>query len=137
MSITHILCAVDGSEPSLRAVALGTQIAGALRAELTIVSVRLFHTDRTALAGIQTPEEIDEILAKALVVSRQYGFNTAQVVQISGRDVAIAVADYAAEFGVGMIFVGSAGKDALRRFAVGSTSMDLLCKSACPVTIVH
>jgi nucleotide-binding universal stress UspA family protein len=137
MAIRHILCAVDGSEPSLRAVAFGSQIASALKAALTIVSVRSFHTDRTALAGIQAPEEIEEVLAKALIVSRQNGFDAARTVQITARDAAVAVADYADEFDVGMIFVGSAGKDALRRFAVGSTSMDLMRKSACPVTIVH
>ena len=92
MGITHILCAVDGSEPSLRAVALGAQIASSLGAALTIASVRCFHTDRTALAGIQTPEEVDKVLAGALDVSRENGFDTAKAVQISARDAAVAIA---------------------------------------------
>lgn len=137
MGITHILCAVDGSEPSLRAVALGAQIATSLGAAFTIVSVRCFHTDRTALAGIQTPEEVDKVLAGALVVSRENGFDKAKTVQISARDAAVAIADYADEFCVDLIIVGSTGKDALRRFTMGSTSMDLMRKSTCPVTIVH
>ena len=137
MAIRHILCAVDGSDPSLRAVALSTQIAKSMSALLTIVSVRSYHIDRTAAAGVQTPEEIDSILSNALAVARQNQFPDAKVVQISARDAAVAIADYADEHDVGLILVGSTGKDALKRFAFGSTSMDILRKSNRPVTIVH
>ena len=137
MAIRHILCAVDGSDPSLRAVALSTQIAKSMSALLTIISVRSYHIDRTAAAGVQTPEEIDSILSNALAVARQNQFPDARVVQISARDAAVAIADYADEHDVGLILVGSTGKDALKRFAFGSTSMDLLRKSNRPVTIVH
>ena len=129
MAIRHILCAVDGSDPSLRAVALSTQIAKSMSALLTIISVRSYHIDRTAAAGVQTPEEIDSILSNALAVARQNQFPDARVVQISARDAAVAIADYADEHDVGLILVGSTGKDALKRFAFGSTSMDLLRKS--------
>ena len=137
MAIRHILCAVDGSGPSLRAVALSSQIARGMSALLTIISVRSYHIDRTAAAGVQTPEEIDSILSNALAVARQNQFPDARVVQISARDAAVAIADYADEHDVGLILVGSTGKDALKRFAFGSTSMDLLRKSNRPVTIVH
>ena len=137
MTIRHILCAVDGSGPSLRAVALSTQIAKGMSALLTIISVRSYHIDRTAAAGVQTPEEIDSILSEALAAARQNQFLDAKTVQISARDAAVAIADHADEHDVGLIFVGSTGKDALLRFAFGSTSMDLLRKSNRPVTIVH
>jgi nucleotide-binding universal stress UspA family protein len=137
MAIRHILCAVDGSGPSLRAVALSTQIGKGMSALLTIISVRSYHIDRTAAAGVQTPEEIDSILSEALAAARQNQFLDAKTVKISARDAAVAIADYADEHDVGLIFVGSTGKDALQRFAFGSTSMDLLRKSDRPVTIVH
>lgn len=137
MTIRHILCAVDGSEPSLRAVILGCQVAKGLNAKLTILSVRSFHIDRTAVAGMQTPDEIDGILADALAVARENQVTDARGVQLSARDAAVAIADYADEHDIGLMFIGSTGKDALQRFAFGSTSMDLLRKSRCPVTIVH
>ncbi|MEJ1938292.1 universal stress protein [Nostoc sp. NIES-2111] len=137
MTIRHILCAVDGSAPSLRAVALSCQIAKGLNVQLTILSVRSFHTDRTAAAGVQTPEEVDHILAGALEVVRLNEISDAKSIQLSARDAAVAIADYADEHDIGLIFIGSTGKDALKRFAFGSTSMDLLRKSLCPVTIVH
>lgn len=137
MTIRHILCAVDGSAPSLRAVALGSQIAKGLGAELTILSVRSYHIDRTAAAGVQTPDEIDAILSDALDVAHANQCPNARTVQISARDPSVVIADYADEHGVGLIFIGSTGKDALQRFAFGSTSFDLLRKSNCPATIVH
>lgn len=137
MTIRHVLCAVDGSEPSLRAVALSCQIAKGLNVQLTILSVRIFHTDRTAAAGVQTPEEIDRILADALEVARQNQIIDAKAVQLAAREAAVAISDYANEHDIGLIFIGSTGKDALQRFAFGSTSMDLLRKSRCPMTIVH
>jgi nucleotide-binding universal stress UspA family protein len=108
-----------------------------MSALLTIISVRSYHIDRTAAAGVQTPEEIDSILSEALAAARQNQFLDAKTVQISARDAAVAIADHADEHDVGLIFVGSTGKDALLRFAFGSTSMDLLRKSDRPVTIVH
>lgn len=137
MTIQHILCAVDGSEPSLRAVSLSCQVAKGLSTRLTILSVRILHIDRTAASGVQTPEEVDAILANALAVARKNHIADAMVVQLSAKDAAVSIADYADEHDVGLIFIGSTGKDALQRFAFGSTSMDLLRKSRCPVTIVH
>lgn len=137
MTIGHILCAVDGSEPSFRAVALGAQIARSMGAQLTIVSVRYFHTDRSAVAGIHTPEEVEAILSQALDAARRNGFVGAQAVQIPAQDAAAAIARFAKEQGVGLILAGSSGKGALKRLALGSTSSDLLRATDCPVTIVH
>ncbi len=137
MSIRHVLCAVDGSDASLRAVALSAEFATSMGARLTIVSVRTFHMDRTAAAGLHTPEEVADILAQAAELAARNGVAGVETVQLRGRDAAVAIADYAEEHQVDLICAGSTGKDALQRFAFGSTSMDLLRKSALPVTIVH
>lgn len=137
MAIQHILCAVDGSDPSLRAVALGAEIARCTGARMTILSVRCFHTDRTAVAGIQTPAEVDEVLAEAAEVARQNGVSGARTVQLAAPDTAAAIAAYAEEHGADLVFAGSSGKGALQRLALGSTSEDLLRTSTCPVTIVR
>jgi nucleotide-binding universal stress UspA family protein len=137
MTIRHILCAVDGSEPSFRAVALGTQIAKTMGAQLTIVSIRCFHTDRTAVAGIQTPEEVDHILSQALEIAQHNRVSGARIVQLSAPDAATAIADYAEEHDAQLIFAGLSGKGALKRLALGSTSTDLLQTTDRPVTIVH
>jgi len=137
MAISHVLCAVDGSAPALRAVALGSQIASGLGAQLTILSVRSYHIDRTAAAGVQTPEEVDTFLLQAKEVADENNAPGAKTIQISARDPAEAIAAFAEEHDIDLIFIGSTGKDALERFAFGSTSMDLLHKSKCPVTTVH
>jgi nucleotide-binding universal stress UspA family protein len=137
MGLTHIICAVDGSEPALRAVALAAEMAKGLGARLSILTVRSFVLGRSAAAGLPTPEDAAAILKAAVDVARQNGCGAIATVELKGRDPAVAVADFADEHGAGLIVVGSTGKDALQRFALGSTSMDILRKSACPVTIVH
>ncbi|MFN4142822.1 universal stress protein [Aestuariivirga sp.] len=137
MGLTHIVCAVDGSEPSLRAVVLAAEMAKGLGARLSVVTVRSFVLGRSAAAGLPTPEEAAAVLEAAVELARQSGCGSVAAVELKGRDAAVSIADYADEHGAGMIVVGSTGKDALRRFALGSTSIDLLRKSACPVTIVH
>lgn len=137
MEVRHILCAIDGSAPSLRAAALSAHIASGLGAQLTLIAVRCLHTDRTAASGIHTPEEIQATLNEAMGVVRENGCVGAEIVQLSARDVAVAIADYAKEHEINLIFMGSTGRSNLGIFAFGSTSLDVLHKSACPVTIVH
>lgn len=112
-------------------------MARAMGARLTLLSVRSFVLGRSAVAGLPTPDDIAECLARAAEVARHNGFEDPALVDLRGRDAAVRIADYADDHDVNLIIVGSTGKDALTRFALGSTSMDLLRKSACPVTIVH
>jgi nucleotide-binding universal stress UspA family protein len=112
-------------------------MARAMGARLTLLSVRSFVLGRSAVAGLPTPDDIAEGLARAAEVARHNGFEDPALVDLRGRDAAVRIADYADDHDVNLIIVGSTGKDALTRFALGSTSMDLLRKSACPVTIVH
>lgn len=135
--ISHIVCAVDGSEPSLRAVALAAEIARGLCAKLTVISVRSLHLDRTAVAGVHTPEEVDELLLKASKIALAKGVVSAVTAQLAAKDEASAIVEFARSNGAGMIFVGSTGKGKLARLALGSVSLEVLGSADCPVTVVH
>ena len=137
MTVEHILCAVDGSEPSLRAVDLAAELARAVGSQLTLISVRHYSLDRSAVAGLETPEEVDDILNKARERAICIGCSRVKTLQLAGRDAAVLMADFADEHDVKLMVMGSTGKNALERFALGSTSADFLRKSRCPVTIVH
>lgn len=137
MTVEHILCAVDGSEPSLRAVDLAAELARAVGSQLTLISVRHYSLDRSAVAGLETPEEVDDILNKARERAIRIGCSRVKTLQLAGRDAAVLMADFADEHDVKLMVMGSTGKNALERFALGSTSADFLRKSRCPVTIVH
>lgn len=137
MTIDHILCATDGSDPSRRAVAFAAELAKAMGSRLTLISVRHFFLGRASVGHLQTPEEIDSILHQALDLARSSGCQDVEAVHLTGRDAAVLMADYADDHDVKLMVMGSTGKNALERFALGSTSADFLRKSRCPVTIVH
>ncbi len=63
------------------------------------------------------------VAAEALL---QNGFEGVLAVQLSARDAAAAVADYALKNKVGLIFVGATGLHAPSPFTFGSTCMKLL-----------
>jgi nucleotide-binding universal stress UspA family protein len=137
MPLKHIVCPVDGSEHALRAVAHAAHLAAALKSRLTLLSVRPYVIGRNQVVEMVTPGEAAEILAAAANLARSHGVETAATVDFQARDVAFAIVDYAEREKADLIVMGSAGKDAVRRFLLGSTSMDVLRKSVCPVTIVH
>lgn len=137
MTIDHILCATDGSDPSRRAVTFAAELAKAMGSRLTFISVRHFFFGRASVGHLETPEEIDAILDKAVELARSTGCQDVEVVHLTGRDAAVLMADYADSHDIKLMVMGSTGKNALERFALGSTSADFLRKSRCPVTIVH
>lgn len=137
MPLKHIVCPVDGSDHALRAVAHAAQLAVALKSRLTLLSVRPYAIGRSQVVEMVTPGEAAEILAAAVKVAQSHGAETPETVDFRARDVAFAIVDHAEREKADLIVMGSAGKDVVRRFLLGSTSMDVLRKSVCPVTIVH
>lgn len=137
MALDHILCAVDGSEPSQRAVALAAEMAKGLGARLTLVAVRPFHVDRSAAAGLPTPEETDACLAAAEAVARNTGCTAVTTVHLSGAEPAEILVDYAARTAPSLMVMGTTDRTALERFVMGSTSLEFLNASRVPVTLVH
>lgn len=137
MSIEHILCAVDGSAPSLRAVTQATQVARGLQSQLTIVWVRTTGHGTATGSPPRSHPILRAVLSVAAETALQNGFEGVLTVQVSAPDVAAAVADYAGRHKVGLIFAGATGLDAPSPFTFGSTCMDLIRYAPCPVTIVH
>jgi nucleotide-binding universal stress UspA family protein len=137
VALQHIICAVDGSEPSLRAVSLAAQLASPTNAKLTLLAIGTYVVGRHSVMETWTPEEISALLERAMRTARESGMPEAEAVELRSRDAAFAIVDYAEKNSVDLIVMGSTGKDALKRFVLGSTSMDVIRKAVCPVTIVH
>jgi nucleotide-binding universal stress UspA family protein len=136
-ALKHILCPVDGSEPSLRAVAVAAEIAKATSAKLTLLMVRDYMITRGGITENWTEEEAKAALAKSRQAALEAASIAPEVVDTRARDPAMTILDFAERKGIDHIVIGSAGKGAVRKLLIGSTSSDVLRKSHCPVTIVH
>ena len=137
-----IVVGTDGSDSAKRAVAEAVRLAGALSAELHIVSayepVRGAHVRGApeAAAKIFAPgldSEVEVILGEAAVAARSGGAEvTTHPVEQAPADALLSVAE---EVGADMIVVGSRGMHGAKRL-LGSVPNTVSHQARCNVLIV-
>ncbi len=133
----EILVAIDGSDPSFRALEHASMLANALEIELSVLIVKEFVVGRKNVLVVLNDDEIAEIQNKADEIIRDAGKPKTNMLLETSRDAAFTIVDVAIERGVDLIVVGASGKGGFKSFLLGSVSQEILRKSACPVTIVH
>jgi nucleotide-binding universal stress UspA family protein len=133
-----ILCGVDGTDHSKRAIEIAAETAKALGAELILLVV-----DQVTFDGRSAPlhklgaEDAKKVLDAANAVAAGVGFAKAGLAAVAGRDVARAILNYAEEHAVDHIVVGTGDKGVATRLVVGSVSHDLVVRAHCSVTVAH
>ena len=134
----RILCAVDGSEPSNRAVAEAAEMAGAEGAELILLVVdQVLLEPRMAPVHTFGGNRIKETLSEAEAKAKKAGAKNIVKASVASRDVGRAVLNYAEEHGVDHLVVGTGEKSAGTRLIVGSVSHDLVVRAHCSVTVAR
>jgi len=133
----HIMVAIDGSEPSLRALEHAAGLAKSLEARLSVLIVREFVVGRKDVYPVLNKSEIDQIQKQAKEIATASGDPQAEFLVEESRDAAFTIVEAAIERGVDLIVMGASGKGGIKKFLLGSVSSEVLRKSACPVTIVH
>jgi nucleotide-binding universal stress UspA family protein len=138
----RILVAVDGSEPSLKAVRMAAEMAAKFGAKLTLVHVvpkLLLPPDVYGLTIAAVEREhrayADKILDKALAAVETPGLETSRTVLFGSAPEALA--EEAAAADVGMVVIGSRGHGTVARVFLGSVSDRLVRISPKPVLVVH
>lgn len=136
----NLLIPVDGSEPSLRAVAHAAKraVGGAASVHLINVQaplpnavsgflskdvVRDFHREQAAK---------DTAGAEKLLTEKGIAFKTHVAVGAAGE----TIADYAKQNGMDEIVIGARGLGALGALLMGSTTVKVLHLADIPVTVV-
>lgn len=138
----RILVAVDGSEPSLKAARMATDIALRFGAKLTVVHVvpkLLLPPDVYGLTIAEVEKEhrayAERLLEKAVSTLDEPGLEISTSVLYGSP--AEAIAEEGAASDVGMVVIGSRGHGAVARMFLGSVSDRLVHISPKPVLVVH
>jgi nucleotide-binding universal stress UspA family protein len=138
----RILVAVDGSEPSLKAVRMAAEVAQRFGARLTLVHVvpkLLLPPDVYGLTIAAVEKEhrayADAILEKARGAIESAALEVGSTVLFGAP--AEALAEEAAAPDIGMVVIGSRGHGAVARVILGSVSDRLVHISPKPVLVVH
>ena len=146
----HIVVAVDGSGPSLKAVALAADLANRYGAELVLVTVGgelspALTPEVVAYARqehIETPlpdlfsARVENVLAEARLRAQAQGVTRIST-QWSLGDPAEEIIRLAGEAGADLIVLGSRGHGRLVGLLLGSVAQKVLVHARYPVLVVR
>lgn len=133
-----ILCAIDGTDHSRRAIATAAELAKAMGSELVLLVVdQVMFDGRSAPVHKLGPDDARKVLEAARSTAQGAGLKDAALVSVASRDVARAILNYAEENAVDHIVVGTGEKGVATRLVVGSVSHDLVVRAHCSVTVAR
>jgi nucleotide-binding universal stress UspA family protein len=135
--MVKLLCATDGSNHSIKAVAFAASMAKRLDASLTYIAVNPVVLSRGTTARLWDDSEVQQMLDQAARAAKDNGIKDVKCVRTPADDVAAAIVEYAERNSVDQIILGSGGKRAATRMMVGSVSLDVVKRASCTVTVVH
>ena len=134
---TSILCPVDFSDSSTRALRQAIAIAGHHRAHLTLVHVTDGLLDAAARAAgtedtinEQTQEELRALLKEVSPDGAQYS------IAVAIGEPAEEILRQARDCGADLIVMGTQGRGAARRLLMGSTAARVIETTSVPVLVV-
>jgi nucleotide-binding universal stress UspA family protein len=121
---TRVLVAVDGSEASTRAVRIAGQIAGALRALVSVL-----HVSKAGEHEADAPDRRAQSELAALgVVAR---------IEVRAGDAADEILAATRSLPADLLVMGSRGRSQLAGLLLGSVSQDVVARASCPVLLVR
>ncbi len=142
VTMDKILCATDGSAPSIKTVAYAIELAQRLALPLsfiTVVGTKEGSTptvwDSAALVAGSLP--VDKALLLAVEQALKSGLRRVAAVRAPGDEIAKTIVDYAEKNSYHHIVMGSAGVTGAKRFLLGSVAADVVNLAHCPVTVVR
>ncbi len=135
--INTILCPIDFSDASRKAVRYAHEFAVTMRAQIFLLNVVDIPIE-SILNNVQLDEDLEKSAQENLDVVKNEllseGLRVESAVKIG--DPAEVIIDHTAKLDVNLIIMGSHGKKGLSRLIMGSVAETVLRNADCPVLIV-
>lgn len=140
-----ILVAVDGSEPSMRAVDVAISLATKYDSALTALYVihvpfgdslyprSMWHKEFMEEINEETQEWFEDIQKRG----KENGVEIESKMTETNKSIPAEIARYANEEKTELIVVGSRGKSKLEKMFLGSVAAGVLAYAPCPVLVVR
>ncbi|HKI97960.1 MAG TPA: universal stress protein [bacterium] len=116
--------AYDGSKGAQRVVAAGTELAAAVKGKVSVLSIG---------DDPQLKRDQEEVLKRYW---RPYGLDTKLNVAKREGKASTMIVDFARQQNAGMIVMGAFGHNPLRELFFGSTTLEVLAETGCPVLLM-
>ena len=143
---TNILLSTDGSDVASKGVKHGADLAKALNAKVTVITVTemlpvgysgwiptqeaIDHFDAAA------KEQADKILDEARAMAEHIGIST-ELLHVSNAHPATAIIETAKSRGCDLIVMASHGRRGIGKLLLGSQTSEVLVDGSVPVLVVH
>lgn len=133
-----ILCCINGSAHSRRAVEIAVELAGGLGKGIVFL---LVNQTRPASGHppikAWTDDEAKEVLDIAVRYAGSHGVRGAKRALLEAGDVAGSILDCAKELHADHIVVGTGNPPLIGRLLLGSVSEEVVAKAECSVTVAR
>ncbi|MBS3815351.1 MAG: universal stress protein [Hadesarchaea archaeon] len=133
------LVAVDGSDPSMKALDYAIEEAKELESEITIIQVVNAPSYKEKIPDEVLSEEIKNVSGYLEGLKEKFGNEKIKLNTkvLKSTNVASEIVDYAEKEDFDKIVVGGKGKTGLETITLGSVSESVVKKASCPVLVVH
>lgn len=134
----RLLCCVNGSAHSARAMELACRLAPALGLGLTFAAVNQLRP-ASGFPPIRSwpPEELRQILDTAIRYARSHGVRDVEAEMMEAPDIAASIIDYALTHGIEHVVVGTGNPPFIGRLLIGSVSDAIVSSAHCSVTVAR
>lgn len=134
----RILCCINGSAHSRRAVEVAVEMAAGLNRGLSFLLVNQVRpASGHPPIRAWTDEEASEMLDIAARYARSHGVKDVKRVLAEKEDVAAAIIEHATEIETDHVVVGTGNPPLIGRLLLGSVSEAVVAKAHCSVTVAR
>lgn len=135
----RILLAVDGSEPSRRAMEAAAELAVGNGAEVLVLHVReLDPRGRAGPVSLEEPGEAADLVNGVVADLRGRGVKASgEAYAAVGGGAAPQIISAAKAFGAGLIVMGTRGSSDFAALLVGSVAHKVIHHAECPVLVTR
>lgn len=136
--VHKILCAVDGTSHSDKAVEFAAELANKLGSKLTIASVNvMIGGARSGAMYIKDDREVQEVLDTAAKKAAGAGAKDVNTAFLRSREAAAGVVAYAEQENCDIIVAGTGDKHGVSRLVLGSVAADIAGRAHCTVIVAR
>lgn len=137
----RIAVAVDGSDPSFRAVSYASNLAKAFGSTVVIMHVLLLPPGATGETLNAVRKEMsskgEEVLKKASDLAKSSGVSTEKRIVETNRSISVAIVELASKEKADLIVLGTQGTSGYSKLMLGSTAAGTVSIATCPVLSVR
>jgi nucleotide-binding universal stress UspA family protein len=136
--VHKILCAVDGTSHSDKAVQFAAELANKLGSKLTIATVNvMIGGARTGAMYIKDDKDVQEVLDAAAKKAAAAGAKNVDTAYLRSREAAAGVVAYAEQEDCDIIVTGTGDKHGLSRLVLGSVAADIAGRAHCTIIVAR